>query len=129
MTQFLDAKTVRLAKSVGFDGPELSYGHFEEVGYIGDDETTAEWISDGKGHTLEQVRRFLIEKHGLYVSSGMVKYHRGDGLIFIALVDKSDGEFRQSIYESDELFADPFTAELEGTRKALQYIKQMKEGK
>lgn len=112
MTPFLDAETVALANSVRFDEEPMRWGI--------DDEGRAV-----PQYTLEQVERWLWENHAISIE--VERFLDEEGPHFLATVWIENQYAPITLERSIEGY-DPFTARLEGVKKALQYIKQMKEG-
>lgn len=110
---FADYKTSERLKELGFDDKVMGY-HLNKVDgvYITAYERVEQHRSI-KAPLWQEIKQWLWEKHGIAVS-----WRREDG----------DECFNYKLYgdveinRSDEIFESPITAEIEGIKKAIEYL-------
>ena len=107
---YLSTEIVELAKSVGFDD---IIQHQVPKGINTDDIPTHEY-----GYTIEQVEKFLFEKHEIVLDSET---------FFTPTISSVNG-WKNDNWLFETASNNPFTAREQGVRQALEYIaKNLKE--
>lgn len=115
MSQFIqDTELLDALKKLGFD---------KEVLYVRPrtDPFGMPMITTQYGHTIEQVERWLWEKHGIAMTVG--RYILNAEHHFSLDVHSPTGLIHDSIF-NDDSYPDPFSARLEGIRQAVKYLEQ-----
>jgi len=113
-----DKELIDDAKALGFDGKEH---YMKSKRYIDGNINEKPFFTyhENSGYTQEQLRRWLWEKHKLNVSHDFVYVKKK----YYGFVDDEHGK---RVIECHILFDNPFDAELEDIRKAIEFLKGMK---